>query len=206
MLGVNLLPAFGPPTWSILVLFVLNTPAAGAAADPGRGRAAALGRFLLAFAFRLLGGRLPAKYRRNLKAARAALEKNRRNAILALGLFALSPVPSAQLFEAAGLAGVRLLPFTAAFFLGRMVSYSIYVFAAAGLRATSLGDAFREAVTSPLGIAIQVAMLIGLVALARIDWAKRLAGKSTVHLGARRARRMMLGAAQARRSNLRSSP
>ena len=51
--------------------------------------AAALGRLLLALAFRLLGKRLPAKYRRNLEAARAALEKNRRNAILALGLFAL---------------------------------------------------------------------------------------------------------------------
>ena len=111
--------------------------------------AAALGRFLLALAFRLLGGRLPAKYRRNLKAARAALEKNKRNAIIALGLFALSPVPSAQLFEAAGLAGVRLLPFTLAFFLGRTVSYWIYVFTAAGLRATSLGDTFREAITSP---------------------------------------------------------
>jgi uncharacterized membrane protein YdjX (TVP38/TMEM64 family) len=127
-------------------------------------------------AFRLLGNRLPKKYRSNLAAAKTALEKNKRNAILALGLFALSPVPSAQLFEAAGLAGVRLLPFTLAFFLGRTVSYSIYVFTAAGLRATSLGDTFKEAVTSPWGIALQVAMLIGLVLFARIDWAKWLGG------------------------------
>ena len=177
VLGVNLLPAFGPPTWSILVLFVLNSQLPALPLILVAAAAAALGRLLLAFAFRLLGGRLPVKYRRNLEAARAALEKNRRNAILALGLFALSPVPSAQLFEAAGLAGVRLLPFTAAFFLGRIVSYSIYVFTAASLRATSLGDAFRDAITSPLGIAIQVAMLLALVAFARIDWAKRLAGK-----------------------------
>ncbi len=121
---------------------------------------------------------MPEKYRRNLKAARQALEKNRRNAILALGLFALSPVPSAQLFEAAGLAGVRLLPFTLAFFLGRTISYSIYVLTAAGLRATSLGDTFRDAITSPWGIALQVVMLIGVVFLARIDWAKWLNGKT----------------------------
>lgn len=176
VLGVNLMPAFGPPTWAILVLYVLNSQLPALPLILTAAVAAALGRFLLALAFRLLGSRLPAKYRRNLKAARAALEKNRRNAILALGLFALSPVPSAQLFEAAGLAGVRLLPFTLAFFLGRTVSYSIYVFTAAGLRATSLGDTFTEAVTSPIGIAIQVAMLIGLVLLARIDWAKRLGG------------------------------
>ncbi|MEA3014506.1 MAG: hypothetical protein QOD42_3051 [Sphingomonadales bacterium] len=178
VLGVNLIPAFGPPTWAILVLYVLNSQLPSLPLILAAAVAAALGRFLLALAFRLLGGKLPAKYRRNLEAARGALEKNRRNAILALGLFALSPVPSAQLFEAAGLAGIRLLPFTLAFFLGRTISYSIYVFTAAGLRATSLGDTFREAVTSPLGIAIQVAMLIALVALARIDWAKRLGSNS----------------------------
>ena len=174
VLGVNLIPAFGPPTWAILVLYVLNSQLPSLPLILVAAIAAALGRFLLALAFRLLGGRLPVKYRRNLEAARAALEKNRKRAILALGLFALSPVPSAQLFEAAGLAGVRLLPFTAAFFLGRIVSYSIYVFTAAGLRATSLGDTFREAITSPIGIAIQVAMLLALFALARIDWAKRI--------------------------------
>ncbi len=177
VLGVNLLPAFGPPTWAVLVLYVLNTDIHPGLLIPVAATAAASGRLLLALAFRLLGNRLPKRYRDNLAAARAALEKNRRNAILALGLFALSPVPSAQLFEAAGLAGVRLLPFTLAFFLGRTISYSIYVLTAAGLRATSLGDAFREAVTSPWGIALQVVMLIGLVFLAKIDWAKWLGKK-----------------------------
>ena len=175
--GVNLMPAFGPPTWAILVLYTLNTQIHPALLIPVAALAAASGRLLLALAFRLLGNKLPKKYRSNLAAAKEAMEKNRRNAILALGLFALSPVPSAQLFEAAGLAGVRLLPFTLAFFLGRAVSYSIYVFTTAGLRATSLGDTFKEAITSPWGIALQVAMLIGLVLFARIDWAKWLGGK-----------------------------
>jgi uncharacterized membrane protein YdjX (TVP38/TMEM64 family) len=175
--GVNLLPAFGPPTWAVLVLFVLTTNLHPALLIPVAALAAASGRLLLALAFRLLGNRLPKKYRSNLAAAKQAMEKNKRNAILALGLFALSPVPSAQLFEAAGLAGVRLLPFTLAFFLGRAVSYSIYVFTASGLKATSLGDTFREAITSPWGVALQVAMLIGLVLFARIDWTKWLGGK-----------------------------
>jgi uncharacterized membrane protein YdjX (TVP38/TMEM64 family) len=83
-------------------------------------------------------------------------------------------VPSAQLFEAAGLTGVRLLPFTLAFFCGRLVSYSIYATGAHVARASSLTDTFREALTSPWGIALQVAMLAGLVALAKVDWAKLL--------------------------------
>ena len=102
-----------------------------------------------------------------------ALEKRRRNSLLALGLFALSPVPSAQLFEAAGLTRLRLLPFTAAFFAGRIVSYSIYGYTAQVIRSTNMGEVLREGLGSPFGIAIQVAMLAALVLLARIDWRKR---------------------------------
>jgi uncharacterized membrane protein YdjX (TVP38/TMEM64 family) len=178
VLGVNLLPAFGPPTWSVIVLYGLNSHLPWPLLVLTAAVAAALGRLGLAYAFRLLAGRLPAKTKGNLKAARAALEKNRRNAIIALGLFALSPLPSAQLFEAAGLAGVRLLGFTSAFFCGRLVSYSIYAFTAHEIGRSSLGDAFRESLTSPVGLAIQIVMIGLVVALARIDWAKRLRGKA----------------------------
>src|SRR4051812_43879413 len=126
VLGVNLLPAFGPPTWTIIVMYGLGTKMPLPAIVPIAAVAAATGRFLLAFGFRRLRSHIPAKWKRNVAAAGEALERKRRNLIAALGLFALSPLPSAQLFEAAGLAGVRLLPFTAAFFAGRLVSYTIY--------------------------------------------------------------------------------
>lgn len=172
VLGVNLLPAFGPPTWSIIVLFGLNTDLPVIPLVVAGALAAALGRLMLAYGFRLLSRRLPAKTRRNLRAARAALERRKRNLIWGLALFALSPLPSAQLFEAAGLAGVRLLGFTAAFFTGRLVSYSIYAFTADQIRETSIGDAFRQSLTSPLGIIIQLAMLALLVLFTQIDWTK----------------------------------
>ncbi|WP_010408629.1 hypothetical protein [Citromicrobium sp. JLT1363] len=175
VLGVNMLPAFGPPTWSIIALYAFNSDLSLAALVGTGALAAASGRFLLGHATRALGTRfLPAKTKANLAAARRALEERRRGGLLALGLFALSPVPSAQLFEAAGLARLPLLPFTAAFFAGRIVSYSIYGLTAKTIRATSLGDVLREAVSSPLGIALQVAMLGALVLLARIDWSKHL--------------------------------
>ncbi|MFK5151280.1 hypothetical protein ACI4CU_28435, partial [Klebsiella pneumoniae] len=79
--------------------------------------------------------------------------------ILALGLFALSPLPSAQLFEAAGLAGVRLLGFTAAFFVGRTVSYSIYAASAKGIRKSRIGDVFADSLISPWGVGLQVVMI-----------------------------------------------
>ena len=110
----------------------------------------------------------------NLEAAGNALQRRKRHAVLALGLFALSPLPSAQLFEAAGLTGVRLWPFTAAFFAGRLVSYSIYGATAKRIGTSSLGDTFRHELTSPLGIGLQLLMIGLLVALAQVDWVKRL--------------------------------
>jgi uncharacterized membrane protein YdjX (TVP38/TMEM64 family) len=176
VLGVNLMPAFGPPTWTIIVLYGINTDLPLPAIVVTGALAAALGRYGLALGFRLLRHRFRDETRANLEAARDALEKSRRRGLLALGLFALSPVPSAQLFEAAGLTGVRLLPFTLAFFAGRLVSYSIYAGGAKAAESLTLGDAFRDALTSPLGIGAQVVMLAGLVALARIDWTRRLGG------------------------------
>ncbi|MDE1918213.1 MAG: hypothetical protein KGJ57_20165 [Sphingomonadales bacterium] len=170
VLGVNLLPAFGPPTWSIIAIFGLNSDLPVPWIVIIGALAAALGRFILAHAFRRLGRHLPEKQRRNLAAARGALESRRRNVILGLALFALSPIPSAQLFEAAGLSGIRLAGFTTAFFVGRTVSYSIYAVSAKSIRASSLGDAVKDALTSPWGIAIQIAMIALLILLPRIDW------------------------------------
>ncbi|WP_305097035.1 hypothetical protein [Croceibacterium aestuarii] len=172
--AINLLPAFGPPTWSIIVLFGFNTPLPVPAIVIVGAMAAALGRWVLAHGFRRFRGWLPVKYRKNLEAAKDGLERRRHGGVLALGLFALSPLPSAQLFAAAGLTGVPLLGFTAAFFSGRIVSYSIYAGSAKALQVSSFADGLREGFASPLGIALQVVLLLGLVALVRIDWAKHL--------------------------------
>src|SRR3982750_211814 len=168
------MPAFGPPTWSVMVLYGLNSDLRLLPMVLVAALAAALGRFVLAHAFRLLSGRIKGRTRRNLDAAHKALERNRRNALLGLGLFALSPLPSAQLFEAAGLARVPLLGFTAAFFVGRTISYTIYAATAKGIGESSFGDRLRHALTSPLGFGLQILKIALLVAFTQVDWAKRL--------------------------------
>jgi len=171
--AVNLLPAFGPPTWAILVFFRLTYGLDAAPLILGGAVAAALGRFVLATVTRRLRDRFPAEKRANLQAAGDALTGHRGRALAGLGLFAVSPLPSAQLFVAAGLLTVPLVPLTAAFFVGRLVSYTLYV-AAASAAASSLGDVFRKVVASPIGIVLQIAMLGLLVLLYRIDWARVL--------------------------------
>lgn len=177
VLGVNLMPAFGPPTWSIIVIYGLDTKLPVPAIVLTGAVAAATGRYLLAHAFRILGGHVPEKVKRNVAALGKAITARKRSAIIGLAVFALSPVPSAQLFEAAGLTRLPLLPFTVAFFVGRTISYAIYALTAKSVAHSSMGAAFKDAVTSPAGIALQLAMIVLLVGLTQIDWEKRLSGK-----------------------------
>ena len=106
------------------------------------------------------------------------LAGSRGKAVAGLGLFALSPVPSAQLFVAAGLLRVPLVPLTVAFFAGRLVSYSLYVGAASAAR-ESLGSVMTDVFASPFGVAMQLVMLLLLVLLVRVDWARVLASRAT---------------------------
>jgi hypothetical protein len=175
--GINLLPAFGPPTWSILVLYRLNSNLNAVALVLIGALAAASGRYLLALGSRRLRNRFSEKRRNSLEAVRKRLEGGRGKSIAALGLFALSPIPSAQLFEGAGITGLPLNRVVPAFFAGRLVSYSIYVAGASAVDQSSVGDTFRRSLTDWRGIAVQVVFLIAVVLLVRIDWSEKLGAK-----------------------------
>jgi membrane protein YqaA with SNARE-associated domain len=172
--AVNLLPAFGPPTWAVLVLFTVNGDYVTWLLVLVGALAAASGRLVLAHATRRLGRYLPERRRANLKAAGDLLAQRRGRSIAFLALFAVSPVPSAQLFEAAGLMSLRLLPLTGAFFVGRTVSYAVYATGAEAASDTDTGQVLLSSLTSWWGVALQVAMLAGIVLLARVDWVRLL--------------------------------
>jgi uncharacterized membrane protein YdjX (TVP38/TMEM64 family) len=163
--ALNLLPAFGPPTWAALVFFSLDFDLPAVPLVLGGALAAASGRFVLASAARRLRPRLPAPRVEHLDRAQAALSANRRRTLAGLALFIVSPLPSGQLFVAAGLMTVPLAPLTAGFFAGRLVSYSVYV-GAATIAERNLGSLLLDTLTSPLGMLLQVAMLAGLALLA----------------------------------------
>ena len=171
--SVNLLPAFGPPTWAVLVLLKLQWHLAAVPLVLVGAVAAASGRLVLAMPTRRLKPRLPAKSVANLEANGSLLMSHRAGSIVGLALFAVSPLPSAQLFEAAGLLDVPLVPLTVAFFAGRLVSYSLYV-GAASIAQANLGQVFESVFTSPWSWVVEVALLAGLVLLAQVNWADRL--------------------------------
>ncbi|MEO3782008.1 hypothetical protein ABGB12_01655 [Actinocorallia sp. B10E7] len=171
--GVNLLPAFGPPTAFLLVLIKLHwglelVPLVLLAAVAASG-----GRYCLAVATGRIRHRLSPARQESLAVAKEYLTEHRSRSLLGLSLFVFSPLPSAQLFEAAGLLGVRLVPAALAFFAARLVSYSFYLGAATAAEAT-FGEALTSSLTSPWGVAAQIVLLVGVVLLARIDWTRLL--------------------------------
>ncbi len=132
---------------------------------------ATLGRAILANVFRAIRPWLPKGYVTNMERIGAKIEANPRRAFGLLALFFLSPISSAQLFEAAGIIKrIKLAPLLLAFAGGRLISYSIYVSGASALKETSLGQIVTKELTSPLAIAIQVLMILGLIALGNVKW------------------------------------
>ena len=168
--GINLLPALGPPTWAVLVFFRFRYPEVPAPALIVAGAvAAALGRLLLALVFRGFGTKLPAKRKESLQVLGHAIGESRTGLLASFALFAVAPLPSAQLFEAAGLARIRLGHLLAAFLLGRLVSYSIYLGGASAAH-QSISRLFSKGLFSPQAITTELVGVALLFAIVLIDW------------------------------------
>ena len=182
MLGVvfvvNLLPAFGPPTWTVLVFFLLRRDVPEVVLVIGGAAAATAGRVVLALACRRLGDRLPEHKRKDLQAVGTTFTERRSGRLGLFAVFVFSPLPSAQLFEAAGLTpGLRLGPVAAAFFAGRAISYTIYVGGASAAK-DQISSVLDEGLTSPKAIALQVGMLALLAVYLLVPWSRVLGRRS----------------------------
>ena len=103
ILLANVMPAFAPPTWSILVYFVFREHMNAALLVLIGVSCATLGRGGLALAFRKISPMLPRGYVANLERLGSRVNTDSRSARGLLLLFFVSPITSAQLFEAAGI-------------------------------------------------------------------------------------------------------
>lgn len=168
---MNALPAFAPPTWSILVFYVLKYDLQAIALIPIGVVASTSGRGFLALYFRKLRNRLPNGWVANMENAGAHLRKSAKHSTALFLLFFISPFSSAQLFEAAGvMKNQPLKPLLVSFAAGRLMTYTTYVAGAQAISASNFGDLLRQNVTSPGAIVIQVLMVVGLVLLGNIKW------------------------------------
>ncbi len=171
--GINLLPAFAPPTWVILVFYKLNSNLNSISIIVIGVLAAASGRYCLALGVRSIRHRLNPQYTKNLELVRNRLDRGKKGYALYFLFFVISPLPSAQVFEAAALMNAPLVPITGAFMIGRSISYSISVFGASTLKQHAMGTVLLDSIKSPWGIALQLICISVLYLLLKVDWSKR---------------------------------
>jgi len=175
--GLNAVPAFMPPTWSVLAYFHLyqGLPVLPLAVVGALG--ATTGRAILALGSRAFGRRfIPAAWSANVEALVATLQSRPTLALPSLALFALGPVPSNHLFVAAGLARAPLPPILAVFGAARFVSYLLWV-SAANVADRSLREVFGSRVGVWGMVALQIAGFIVIILLMRVDWLRLLRGR-----------------------------
>lgn len=175
ILFMNALPAFAPPTWMALVFFLINYDANPVALVALGVVSATAGRAILAWYFRKFAHLIPSKYSQNMEYAGKYFTSHSTKRFALLAIFLISPVSSAQLFEAAGMMKtIAIRPLLVAFAIGRSISYSTYVTGAAAIAATNFGELLIHELKSPWAIAMQIAMIAGLIGLGLIDWKSRV--------------------------------
>lgn len=174
--AINLAPAFMPPTWSILAFFAITFGLPVLPLAIGGAFAASAGRLALALASRHSGQRfLSERSRDNLGALGDWIDtKGKVAAPLAMLLYSFGPIPSNQLFIAAGLTTANLVPIVGAFLAGRLLSYTLWV-STAHFAVTRLGDLFAAEFRSATLVGLQLVAIAVLVLFTRIDWRRFLA-------------------------------
>jgi len=167
--GVALIPMFGPPVWIVLVFAKFRWNLNPVALVAIGASVAAGGRYSIARGAAKLQGFVPKRAQENLEAAHELLMGHRKGIFALLAVFVISPLPSGQIFIAAGLLRMQLWLVTTAYFFGRIISFSLYV-GAATVAEYSVGDILNKMWGKPWVTALQVVLAVGIVALPFIPW------------------------------------
>jgi hypothetical protein len=171
---LNVLPAFAPPTWMVLSFAEWHSPTTNVTLLALIGAmAATLGRYTLAKLSRVILRHkvLSAATRRNIDTVRDGLERRRALTMSVFLFYALSPLPSNVLFIAYGLTSLQFSHIVVPFFLGRFISYHVWVLTAE-VAPRSLAVEFGDAPSYLSGyfIASQLLLLALVYTFIRLDW------------------------------------
>jgi len=171
--AINLAPAFMPSTWMVMAFFYIRFDLPLLVLTLGSAVASALGRMALAWGSHAFSRRFLPGQRTDLDELGAFLDEHRGVVGPAVFLYALSPLPTNNLFIAAGMTGVSMTAVVAGFIASRMIANTFWVWTT-NRALDSLGTLFTDAITGPYGIALQVVGLVAVVLTFRLPWARWL--------------------------------
>jgi membrane protein YqaA with SNARE-associated domain len=177
---VNVLPAFAPPTWSLLVFFLVRYNLSITTIVAIGVLGATLGRFLLSCYINWFSQQVfNKKQEANLRYLGKRIGKTPKSNIIFTFIYALTPLSSTALFVAAGIARVRIQYVLLGFFFGRVISYTLLALSTEAL-VVNVNELFKGVITwqsvlsSLLGLAILLLFIF-------IDW-KELLEKKKIKL------------------------
>jgi len=171
---INVVPGFMPPSWTILAYFYIHTHTLFLMTVVLGALFATLGRFTLYYLSKKYFYRLfSRKSQENFKAVGMFLNKKQKISIPLFFLYLFMPFPSNQLFIGAGIANMKIGPLLVVFFLGRLVSYSIWI-SSSKFAVTNLAYLFQGHITKTNAIIINIAGFVLLYLFSLINWKKIL--------------------------------
>jgi len=170
---LNVVPYFMPPTWAVVAFFLIAFQLPVWPLAIGCAFASTAGRCGLYYVSARLGRRLLSDRRQRNVAALGNWLNQRPGwrGVLDVLIYSLGPIPSNDLFIAAGLSGAKLWPVALGFLPGRMVSYPLLALAAKGAN-DQLGGILTRHWHDPKWLALELLSIAGIWLFSRIDWAR----------------------------------
>lgn len=170
ILGINVIPAFMPPTWMILAFFVRNYELQIIPVVLIGAICATLGRILLAeISGRYFRKLLSKDSQENYASIGDYLNCHQHITIPLVIAYAFLPIPSNHVFIAAGLAQVNIRILAGSFFVGRLISYTFWVSATQRI-SDSLVDIFSRHFSKTDAILVQIFGLVLIYLVGKIAW------------------------------------
>ena len=172
---INVIPYFMPATWMVVAFFLIASHLLLWPLCIGCAVASTGGRWTLALISNRWGRRLlSANHQRNVAALGSWLNHRAswRRAVEVF-VYALGPIPSNQIFIAAGLAKASLGPVAAGFFAGRLLSYPVLAAGARGIN-DRFDNIFLRAWRDPKTLVLELASIAVIIAFTKIDWPRVL--------------------------------
>ena len=174
VLGLNIIPAFMPPTWIVLAFFVIKYQSAVLPVVLIGAMFATLGRVILAKLSRKYFRRfLPNDSKDNYESMGKYLDSHGQITVPLVLLYSFSPISSNYIFIAAGLAKMRLELLAGSFFVGRLISYTFWVYTTHKL-SDNFVDLFGLRFAKAGSIIVEILGLIVIYLLGKIAWKKIL--------------------------------
>lgn len=178
ILLINIAPAFVPPTWSVLAFFYLRYDLNLIFVIGIGVLMATSGRVILYLLSRYFKKYLLSySSQKNLESLGAYLNSNRKVTLALILGYAFIPLPSNQLFIAAGFAKANLKLLAGSFAFGRVISYTWTVLLTGTVvNAVPIPAFFYAKETS---ILFQLAGFAGIYVLSKVNWGKLLKQSAT---------------------------